>query len=117
MGAEVYAPSLANAVRYAHAMTGVPIIVSEHGVGTDDDSVRAHLIPAALVELRRAMAEGVPVLGYMHWSLVDNFEWIFGYKVHFGLHSIDRTTFRRTAKPSADVYARIARANAVTPFA
>ena len=117
MGAEVYAPSLANAVRYAHAMTGVPIIVSEHGVGTDDDSVRAQLIPAALVELRRAMAEGVPVLGYMHWSLVDNFEWIFGYKVHFGLHSIDRTTFRRTAKPSADVYARIARANAVTPFA
>lgn len=111
MGAEVYPPSLAGAVRYAFQSTGVPIVVTEHGVGTDDDTIRAELIPAALTELKRAMDEGVKVLGYCHWSLIDNFEWLFGYRFHYGLHSLDRTTFQRTAKPSAGVLAAIARAN------
>jgi beta-glucosidase len=112
-GGEVYAPSLAGAVRFAHAATGIPIIVTEHGVGTSDDAVRARLIPAALVELRRVMTDGVPVKGYYHWSLLDNFEWIFGYKPKFGLHSVDPVTFARTAKPSAKIYGNIARANRV----
>ena len=113
MGAEVYPPSLAGAVRYAHAASGRPIMVTEHGVGSDDDALRAWLIPAALKELRIAIDAGVPVLGYLHWSLVDNFEWIFGYRVHFGLHSFDHATFARTPKPSAAIYGAIARANAV----
>ena len=112
-GAEVYAPSLAGAVRYAHAASGCPILVTEHGVGTDDDRIRAALIPAALTELKRAMDDGVPVLGYVHWSLIDNFEWIFGYKVHFGLHSVDPVSFARTPKPSAAVYGAIARTGAL----
>lgn len=112
MGGEVYAPSLANAVRYAHSRTHRPIIVTEHGVNTPDDTIRARLIPAALIELRRAIAEGVPVAGYVHWTLLDNFEWIGGFKPQLGLFAVDRTTFARTAKPSAAVYAAIARANA-----
>jgi beta-glucosidase len=75
--------------------------------------VRARLIPAALVELKKAMNEGVPVLGYLHWSLLDNFEWIFGYKYKYGLVSVDRKTFVRTPKPSAKVYSAIARKNGV----
>jgi beta-glucosidase len=110
-GTEVWAPSLAGAVRYAHQATGVPVLVSEHGVGTTDDTVRAAFIPAALAELKKAMDDGVPVLGYCHWSLMDNFEWIFGYKVKFGLHSVDPVTFVRTPKPSAAVYGSIARQN------
>lgn len=113
MGSEVYAPSLAGAVRYAHAASGVPIFVTEHGVGTPDDSIRAQLIPAALRELKQAMDEGVPVIGYTHWSLVDNFEWIFGYQVKFGLHSFDPVTFRRSPRPSAAVLGAIARRNAL----
>ncbi|MBT0667185.1 glycoside hydrolase family 1 protein [Novosphingobium profundi] len=112
-GTEVWAPSLAGAVRYAHSVAGVPVLVSEHGVGTDDDTLRARFIPAALEGLKRVMDEGVPVLGYVHWSLLDNFEWIFGYKPHFGLCSVDRTTFARTPKPSARVLGGIARRNAV----
>lgn len=113
MGQEIYAPSLAGAVRYAHAATGLPILVTEHGLSTPDDTLRAAFIPAALAELHKVMAEGVPVKGYVHWSLLDNFEWIFGYKQHFGLCSVDRTTFRRTPKPSAQVLGAIARRNAV----
>ncbi|MBU6394151.1 MAG: family 1 glycosylhydrolase [Sphingomonadales bacterium] len=103
-GAEVYPPSLAGAVRYAYDVAKVPVMVTEHGVGTDDDTLRAWMIPEALDHLRLAMADGVPVKGYLHWSLIDNFEWVFGYKMHFGLHSFDRQTFARTAKPSALVY-------------
>ena len=113
MGAEVYPPSLANCVRYAHQVSGCPVVVTEHGVGSEDDTIRAWLIPAALAELRKAMAEGVPVLGYVHWSLVDNFEWGFGFHIRFGLHSLDRETFRRTPKPSAAVLGDIARRNAL----
>lgn len=113
MGSEVYPPSLAGSVRFAHAATGVPIIVTEHGVGTTDDTIRARLIPAALSELKKAMDDDVPVKGYMHWSLADNFEWIFGYKVKFGLHSVDPVSFARTAKPSAAVFAAIAKRNSV----
>ncbi len=112
-GAEVYAPSLAGSVRYAREATGVPIFVTEHGVGTEDDSLRARFIPAALAELQKTIASGVPVIGYSHWSLLDNFEWIFGYRPKFGLHSVDPATFARIPKPSAAIYGAIARANAI----
>jgi beta-glucosidase len=104
IGAEVYPASLAGAVRYAHEVAQVPIMVTEHGVGTSDDTVRAWMIPEALDHLKAAMADGVPVKGYCHWSLIDNFEWVFGYRPQFGLHSFDRQTFARTPKPSALVY-------------
>ena len=70
--------SLANAVRYAHAVTRRPVLITEHGLCTDRDGLRASFIPAALAELGRAIGDGVPVLGYMHWSLIDTYEWIFG---------------------------------------
>jgi beta-glucosidase len=112
-GTEVWAGSLAGAVRYAHEATGVPILVSEHGVGTEDDTIRAKFIPEALAGLKATMDDGIPVQGYCHWSLLDNFEWIFGYKPKFGLHSVDPVTFARTPKPSAGVYGAIARRNAL----
>jgi len=113
MGSDVYPLSLPGAVRYAYAVTGRPVLVTEHGMSTPDDEHRAAFIPPALRGLREAMDDGVRVLGYCHWTLMDNFEWIFGYGQQLGLHEVDRTTFRRTAKPSAAVYAAIARANAV----
>ena len=103
-GGEVYPASLANAVRYAHSVTRVPIIVTEHGVMTEDDAVRTRLISAALPELKKTIDEGVPVRGYVHWSLLDNFEWILGYKPKYGLIAVDRTTFKRTPKPSAQPF-------------
>jgi beta-glucosidase len=110
-GAEIYPASLGAAVRYAHAATGCPIMVTEHGCSVDDDTIRARAIPAALHGLKSAMDDGVPVLGYIHWSLIDNFEWIFGYQVHMGLARFDPVTFARTPKPSAAIYGAIARAN------
>ncbi|MGV3510481.1 MAG: family 1 glycosylhydrolase [Novosphingobium sp.] len=113
-GTEVWPGSLGGAVRYAHAATGRPVLVSEHGVGSDDDAVRAAFIPPALAGLKQAIDDGVPVIGYCHWSLIDNFEWIFGYRPKFGLASFDRVTFERKAKPSAAVLGAIAKANALS---
>lgn len=110
-GSEVYPASLANAVRYAYSVAKVPVIVTEHGVGTDDDTIRQWLIPQALDHLRAAIDDGVPVKGYCHWSLIDNFEWVFGYRPKFGLHTLDRKTFKRTPKPSALVYRDYVRAH------
>jgi beta-glucosidase len=113
MGTEVEPLSLAGAVSYAHNVAQVPVLVTEHGMGTPDDTLRAAFVEPALAGLLDAIEDGVPVLGYCHWSLLDNFEWIFGYAYQYGLHEVDHETFARTPKPSAGVYAAIARAHAV----
>ncbi|WP_417563908.1 glycoside hydrolase family 1 protein [Microbacterium sp.] len=109
MGSPVDPDSLRGAVEYAHQVSGVPVLVTEHGVSTPDDAVRAAFIEPSLRGLSDAIAAGVPVLGYCHWTLMDNFEWIFGYGPKLGLHEVDRTTFVRTPKPSAAVFAGLVR--------
>jgi beta-glucosidase len=98
---QYYPAALGNAVRYVHEATGKPILVSENGIATKDDTQRIRYIDDALIGLRSVMNGGVPVLGYVHWSLLDNFEWSLGFAPTFGLVAVDRVTFRRTPKPSA----------------
>ncbi len=62
-------PSLEGAIRYAHEATGLPVVVTENGIDTLDDSRRAAYIGLAIQSMRRAIAGGVPVRGYIHWSL------------------------------------------------
>jgi beta-glucosidase len=107
MGTAIEPDSLRGSVEYAHRVSGVPVLVTEHGLSTDDDTLRAAFIRPSIEGLVEAIAGGVPVLGYFHWSLLDNFEWIFGYTRQLGLHEVDFATFERTAKPSAGVYAAV----------
>lgn len=113
MGSAIDAGSLAGAVKYAHEHAGVPVLITEHGLLVDDDAERVKFIPEAIGQLHDLMETGVPVLGYTHWTLLDNFEWIFGYEKKYGLHSVDPKTFERTAKSSAGVLAKIARDNGI----
>jgi len=116
MGTVVEPASLAGAVRYAHQVSGVPVLVTEHGIQTDDDAVRQGFITDSLDLLAAEMEVGVPVLGYCHWTLMDNFEWIFGYKPKLGLFEVDRASLERQPKPSAKVYAAtIARLREANP--
>jgi beta-glucosidase len=112
-GVEIYPDALGNAVRYVHHATGKPIIVTENGLDSKDDTPRAAYIPAALSGLHRAIADGIPVLGYLYWSLLDNYEWSLGYAYQYGLFEVDRETFRRSRKPSATVLSEIATRNAL----
>jgi beta-glucosidase len=107
MGTAVEPDSLRGAVGYVYSVARVPVLVSEHGVSTPDDSIRAAFIQPSLEGLTQAIADGVPVPGYCHWTLMDNFEWIFGYGPKLGLHEVDHATFERTEKPSADVYRQL----------
>ncbi len=115
MGTGIYPESLGEAVRYAFDTSRVPVLVTEHGLSHQDDSLRAALIPAAIAHLHEVMEDGVPVLGYVHWSLLDNWRWIWGYANQLGLVAVDRDTFERTPKPSALAYGAIARANGLPP--
>jgi beta-glucosidase len=86
----------------------VPILVTENGIATADDDRRIAYTAAALDGLQAAIADGTDVRGYLHWSLLDNYEW-GSYRPTFGLVSWDPETFERTPKPSARWLGEIAR--------
>ena len=88
-----------------------PIYITENGLAADDDTVRQRFIVGYLKEIYHAIKAGVDVRGYFHWSLLDNFEWDHGFNPRFGLIHIDYQTFKRTAKPSAELYAKIIEQN------
>ena len=71
------------------------------------------VIKTAVAGVQRCVADGLDVRGYLHWSLLDNWEWTSGYRPKFGLVSVDRTTFKRTPKPSALLLGAIARAGGI----
>jgi len=113
MGYEFWPEALEATIRHAHAVAGVPVLVTENGIGTDDDTQRVAYVRRALAGVARCLDDGVPVLGYYYWSLLDNFEWMLGYAPRFGLVAVDRDTQARTPKPSARLLGSIARANAI----
>ena len=94
---------------------GKPIVVTENGLLEKQERERPAYLLLALSALHRAIRDGADVRGYLHWSLVDNFEWAEGYDARFGLVHVDFETQARTVKPSGDLFADIAKANAITP--
>jgi len=115
MGYEFWPEALEATIRRAWSVTGgrVPVLVTENGIGTADDTDRVRFVERALRGVLACLADGIDVRGYVHWSLLDNFEWAFGYGPTFGLVAVDRTTQVRTPKPSARWLGGIARANAL----
>lgn len=113
MGYEFRPEALEATLRRAWEVTGgrVPLWVTENGIGTDDDTQRIDYVHQALQGVLRAIDDGIDVQGYTYWSLLDNFEWAFGYAPRFGLVEVDRSTFARTPKASADWFGEIARSN------
>jgi beta-glucosidase len=102
--------------RFFHERYGLPVVITENGVSGRDwvsldgqvhDPHRIDFIARHLLALRRAMGEGVPVEGYFHWSILDNFEWSDGYKHRFGLIHVDYETGKRTVKDSGRWYAEL----------
>lgn len=83
---------------------GLPIYITENGIADREDRHRANFIESHLAEVENAVRSGIPVRGYYHWSLLDNFEWVKGFGPRFGLYRVDYETFERTMNPSARVY-------------
>jgi beta-glucosidase len=122
MGWEVYAEALADTLRWVTARYGrVPLYVTENGAAFYDaptadgdvvqDPLRVAYFRDHLRAVRRAIADGADVRGYFAWSLLDNFEWSYGYDKRFGIVHVDFATQRRTPKASALFYRSVIESN------
>jgi beta-glucosidase len=105
---DAHPEGLLRLMRQVHHRYRLPIYVTEGGIADAKGTMRGALIRGHVEALHRALAEGIPVRGYFHWSLMDNFEWDKGYRPRFGLYRVDRETLERTPAPGADVFAALA---------
>ncbi|MDQ6898944.1 MAG: glycoside hydrolase family 1 protein [Candidatus Dormibacteraeota bacterium] len=90
-----------------------PVYVTENGIASASDEPRQQFLLSSLSKAWEALQAGVDLRGYFHWTAIDNFEWARGYSMRFGLIGVELDTQERRVKPSAELYARIARANAL----
>jgi len=100
--------------RVARDYPGVPLYVTENGAAFDTgvhDSDRVEYLRSHFAAAERAIADGVDLRGYFVWSLLDNFEWAYGFSKRFGIIHVDYETLERTPKDSARFYAEVTRAN------
>ncbi|MBN2084428.1 MAG: glycoside hydrolase family 1 protein [Anaerolineales bacterium] len=104
---------MARAIRWANSF-GVPIYITENGIEDEADHIRPRYLVQHLHQVWKAANIGVPVRGYFHWSLVDNFEWERGWTQRFGLWAVDPETQERAERPSARLYAEICKENGIT---
>ena len=100
MNYEFYPEALEHVIRKVAEDFKGDLIVTENGVATDNDQRRIAFIEQALLGVQNCIHAGLPVKGYFHWSLLDNFEWQKGYSMTFGLISVDRKTQTRHPKES-----------------
>ena len=125
MGWEIHADGLRNLLtRMARDYVGdLPVVITENGMAWDDsvaadgvmDTARISYIAGHLDAVRQAMAAGVNVQGFFYWSLLDNFEWAFGYEKRFGIVHVDFETLERTPKASFHAFKACLRANEDAP--
>ncbi|MEZ0116728.1 UNVERIFIED_ORG: beta-glucosidase [Heyndrickxia coagulans] len=112
MGYEFYPEALGNVIRKVAEVIPIPIIVTEHGVATDDDARRIVFIQRGLAGVQKCLDDGIDVKGYLHWSTFDNYEWQSGYSMKFGLIAVNRKTQERMIKESGRYLGEMAQLNA-----
>ena len=108
-GVEIYPEGLLRLMRRTWDRYKLPIIVTENGVSDATGQLRPAYLRGHAHAVARAIGDGIPVSGYFHWSLLDNFEWSEGYGPRFGLYSVDFESFERTAGSGAAEFTRLAR--------
>jgi len=109
-GWEVYPPGL-KSVLETLSWFGLPLFVTENGIATDDESLRRDFLVKHLQSLADALDSGVDVIGYLYWSLIDNFEWALGTRPRFGLAAVDYDTQQRLPRPCVEEVSRVCREN------
>ena len=111
---DIYPEGLRNCLRDIKPYN-LPVVITENGIADSNDRNRARFVLEHLFALGKSMKDdGLDVRGYFYWSLLDNFEWASGFCPRFGLYTVDRSTAARTERPSARVYADVARTNKVS---
>ena len=103
------APRILGAMLDEVHAAGFPIVITENGIADAADRARPVFLHMHAEEIRRAEERGIPVHGYFHWSLLDNYEWLDGFEPKFGLYEVDRTTMERRARSSVAAFRAIGR--------
>ena len=104
-----------DAMRWAvRTYPDLPILITENGIESSGDTIRRRYLAQHLHQIWRAVNFNWQILGYFHWSLVDNFEWERAWTQRFGLWALDVETQKRTRRPSADLYAAICKSNSLS---
>ncbi|MBI4092649.1 MAG: family 1 glycosylhydrolase [Candidatus Kerfeldbacteria bacterium] len=111
-GWQIFPESMYRVLKIA-AEYGKPIYITENGLADASDKLRISFIRDYLVQVHRALAEGIEIRGYFYWSLLDNFEWREGRSQKFGLVEVDFTTQRRRLRPSAKWFTDLCRKNSL----
>ncbi len=112
-GWEVYPEGLKYLLLELKHRYGVPMIVTENGIADKLDILRPRYIVSHLAQVIEAIKKGADVRGYLHWSLIDNYEWAQGFKMRFGLCYVDYETKKRYLRPSALVFREIATSKSI----
>lgn len=110
LGWETYPEGLAHFLK-VYSKYKLPILITENGTPTANDEDRWTFIFLHLWQVARAIADGIPVVGYLYWSLLDNYEWADGFVARFGLLGVDYATQKRTLRQSARRLETIIRRN------
>lgn len=113
-GWEIYPQGLYELLMRIKRLTKKPILITENGTADALDSHRPKYLLLHLKELHRAITKGANVIGYFHWSLLDNFEWKEGLSSKFGLVEVDFANQRRTVRESGRLYSEICRLNGIS---
>jgi beta-glucosidase len=108
MGWEIHPQGFDRVLRLAEG-AGRPILVTENGIATRNDGLRRDFLREHALVLAHRLEAGSPIEGYFYWSLIDNFEWLEGFRPRFGLFEVDYATFARRRRPSADLFAELGR--------
>ncbi len=114
MGMEIYPRGFYRALALAGSY-GKPVYVTENGIADAGDLKRGRYICDHLKQLGFAIQDGVDVRGYLHWSLTDNWEWVYGFGPRMGLVEIDYSTLARKVRPSAYLYRDVIAAGSTAP--
>jgi len=112
MGWEIYPAGIRYVVNWAYKNYGRPLMITENGIADAKDERRTDFLLSHLEEINKAIEDdGVPITGYFHWSLVDNFEWSRGFGMKFGLYRVDQETKERIPTGAVPIYRQIATTN------
>ena len=104
IGWEVHPKGLAKVLRYASRL-GLPLMVTENGIATHDTEQKVKYMKQHVDVVERCLKEGLDVRGYFYWTLIDNYEWLQGLDVRFGLYRVDFKTLKRHPTSAATYYA------------
>jgi beta-glucosidase/6-phospho-beta-glucosidase/beta-galactosidase len=112
-GNEIYPPDIYTLISDFQDEFQLPVMITENGLATTDGYLRSWFIIEHLKYVHMAIRDGYEVMGYLHWSLLDNFEWLQAYTMRFGLYAVDFSTFARMPTEGSETYSEIAHANGI----